>query len=171
MVNKWISLMSVTGLAMAMVACAPAMDDTTAAAEEDAKTEAAAATPAPTARPAPAQAAAPAVCANCGTVTNVETVTEKGEGSGIGAVAGAVMGGVIGHQFGGGSGKKVATAAGAIGGAAAGHEVEKRRNSATYYRVTVRMDDGGSRVVNVGSTGGISVGTPVRVVGNNLELR
>jgi hypothetical protein len=43
--------------------------------------------------------------------------------------------------------------------------------STTYYQVTVRMDAGGTRTVNVGSAAGIAVGTPVRVVGNNLELR
>ena len=58
-----------------------------------------------------------------------------------------------------------------IGGGIAGNEIEKRRNSVSYYRVTVRMDEGGSQVVTVDSTAGIGVGTPVRVVGNNLELR
>ena len=171
MLKNWIALMSVTGLVVTMSACAPALDDDAAAEAEEA---AEAATPAP-AKPAPVAAApkpAPKpVCSNCGIFINVAAVTEKGQGSGIGAIAGAVAGGVIGHQFGSGSGNKAATAAGAIGGGIAGNEIEKRRNSVSYYRVTVRMDEGGSQVVTVDSTAGIGVGTPVRVVGNNLELR
>lgn len=169
MLKNWIALMAVSGLAFTMSACAPALDDSaTAEAEEDAVEE--------TAAPAAPVAAAPKpepkpVCGNCGTVSNIETVSEKGQGSGIGAIAGAIAGGVIGHQFGSGSGNKAATAAGAIGGGVAGNEIEKRRNSTTYYRVTVSMDEGGSQVVTLDSTAGIGVGTPVRVVGNNLELR
>nr|WP_300311032.1 glycine zipper 2TM domain-containing protein [Halomonas sp.] len=44
----------------------------------------------------------------------------------LGTAAGAVIGGVIGHQIGGGSGKKIATAAGVIGGGLAGREVQRR---------------------------------------------
>lgn len=168
MLKNWIALMPVAGLALAMSACAPALEDSASADAEDESAASEEATPVAAAKPAPAPEP---VCNNCGTVSNIETVTEKGEGSGIGAVAGAIAGGVIGHQFGSGSGNKAATAAGAIGGGMAGHEIEKRRNSATYFRVTVRMDAGGSQVVTLNSTSGISVGTPVRVVGNNLELR
>ncbi|MCH9827495.1 MAG: glycine zipper 2TM domain-containing protein [Gammaproteobacteria bacterium] len=136
-------------------------------------------TPAPAApKPAPApapkpQAAAPVpapVCADCGSVSSIEPVTEKGAGSGGGALAGAVVGGVVGHQFGGGKGKDLATVAGAIGGAMAGHEVEKRVRSTSYYRVTVAMEAGGTRVVEVTDPAGLSVGSKVRIVGENLQL-
>lgn len=160
-------------LSLALVACGPTggpdgdmTDDETVEATPEP-------TPAPTPKPVAAkpQPTPPPVCGDCGTVSNIELVKAKGEGSGMGALAGAVMGGVIGHQFGGGSGKDAATAAGAIGGAFAGHEAEKRFKGSQYYRVTVSMEAGGSRTVNLAAVDGISVGTPVRVVGENLQLR
>ncbi len=115
--------------------------------------------------------AAPAPCDNCGTISAIEPVSEKGDTSGAGAAIGAVVGGLLGSQVGGGTGKDVATAVGAAGGAVAGNEVEKRQKSTTYYRVTVEMEDGSEQVVNVASRRGISEGTEVEVVGDDLHLR
>jgi outer membrane lipoprotein SlyB len=70
------------------------------------------------------------------------------EGTGLGVVGGAVVGGVIGHQIGGGRGKDLATVAGAVGGAVAGNEIEKRAKSTKSYAITIRLDDGSSRVIN-----------------------
>jgi uncharacterized protein YcfJ len=149
-------------LVLGLSACAPPLEE----AGLDAETEAASAGEASAPAPAPV-----ATCDNCGTVTAIQPIRQKGEGSGAGALAGAVIGGVIGNQFGGGRGKDAATVIGAVGGGVAGHEVEKNMKASTYYQVTVQMEAGGTRTVNVGSTAGIAVGTPVRVVGNNLELR
>ncbi|MFP5356840.1 MAG: glycine zipper 2TM domain-containing protein [Gammaproteobacteria bacterium] len=135
--------------------------------KEGAQTPEASAPAARAAAPAPG----PAPCVECGVVSRIETVTAKGESSGAGAIAGAVIGGVIGHQFGGGRGKDLATAAGAVGGAIAGNEIEKSRNASTYYRITVDLESGGTRTVNVTDASALSVGTKVRVVGENLELR
>jgi len=63
---------------------------------------------------APARAAA---CNDCGVITSMQYVEEKGQASGVGAVAGGVIGGVLGHQIGSGRGKTVATIAGAGAGA------------------------------------------------------
>ncbi|HEX4872262.1 MAG TPA: glycine zipper 2TM domain-containing protein [Nevskiaceae bacterium] len=123
------------------------------------------------ARAAAAPPPPPPVCQDCGTVSAIQPVQAKGEGSGLGAAAGAVLGGVIGHQFGGGSGQKAATAAGAIGGALAGNEVEKRMKGSTYYAVTVNMDNGSVRTVNVADATGLAIGGKVRVVGDNLQPR
>lgn len=41
----------------------------------------------------------------------------------LASVLGAVAGGVIGHQFGGGRGKDVATVVGALGGGYAGNQI------------------------------------------------
>jgi uncharacterized protein YcfJ len=112
----------------------------------------------------------PAVCHSCGTVSNIEEIKTKGSGSGIGAVTGAVIGGVIGHQIGGGKGKDVATVAGAGAGAYAGHESEKRYNATTSYRVTISMEDGGTRTVNTGSLNGVGIGSHVRVNGDSLSM-
>lgn len=116
-------------------------------------------------------AARPAICADCGTVASITEVKAKGEASGAGAIMGAIAGGVIGHQVGSGKGNDAATAAGAIGGGFAGHEIEKRARSTVSYQVTVAMEDGSTRTVNVGSAAGIAVGSKVRVVGNDLHMR
>ena len=55
-----------------------------------------------------------------GRVNNIEvfqTQQQPAQGSGLGAILGGVAGAVVGHQFGGGSGRDVATVAGALGGA------------------------------------------------------
>lgn len=50
-----------------------------------------------------------------------------------GSVLGAVAGGVIGHQFGGGRGKDVATVVGALGGGYAGNQAQGAlQNNDTY---------------------------------------
>jgi len=90
----------------------------------------------------PAHAAA---CNDCGVIQSMQYVEEKGQASGVGAVAGGVIGGVIGHQIGSGRGNTVATIAGAGAGAYAGHQVEKNRNRKSYWAVSVRMDDGTMR--------------------------
>jgi outer membrane lipoprotein SlyB len=113
--------------------------------------------------------AAQAPCADCGVITGITEVRRKGEASGAGAVMGAVIGGVIGHQVGGGRGKDVATVAGAAGGAAAGHEIEKRSNSTTSYDISVRLENGSTRVVNLQTPGGLAVGDKVKVTGNSLS--
>lgn len=133
------------------------------------------ATPPPTAAvahaeaspPPPAPAPAP-VCTNCGVVESVSAVTQKGQGTGVGAVAGGVVGGVVGHQMGGGRGKTAMTVLGAVGGALAGNEVEKRTRSETVYNVHVRMDDGSTRVVQQSQS--MAVGTHVVVEGSTLRL-
>ena len=133
--------------------------------------------PKPKPRPAPVaaapepQPAPPPVCYDCGTISAITEVKQSGEGSGAGAVAGGVAGGVIGHQFGGGKGKDVATALGALAGAAAGHMAEKKIRSTITYDVTVSMESGGSRVINVPALNGLAVGTPVRVNGSTIGPR
>lgn len=145
-------------------------------AREEAREEVTEAAPAPRPKPRPAPVAEsapppPAVCNECGTVTSVTPVTEKGSGSGAGAVIGAIAGGVIGHQFGGGRGKDVATAGGAVLGGVAGHEVEKRARSSTYYRIAVNMENGTVQTVNVPDPAGVGPGTKVRVIGNSIQVR
>lgn len=128
--------------------------------------------PAQVATQAPATAAekpkAAPLCANCGVVASVNTITQKGEGSGLGAVAGGVLGGVLGNQVGGGTGKKIATVAGAAGGAYAGHQVEKNMKSTTSYEVIVNMDDGSTRSFSYDSQPAFQAGSKVRIVNGNL---
>jgi outer membrane lipoprotein SlyB len=118
-------------------------------------------------KPAPRVVAAAPVYANHGTVTGVTEEKQKGEGTGIGAVGGAVLGGVLGHQVGGGNGKKVMTVVGAVGGGLAGHEVEKRARSTTVYNVNLTMDDGSHRTVTQSTAP--AVGARFEVDGNQLR--
>jgi uncharacterized protein YcfJ len=144
--------------------------------DEQAKNEAelAAVETAPAAKPTPAAAPAPRraapKCVDCGTVTAIEPVKVKGKGSGAGAVMGAVAGAVIGHQFGSGRGNDAATATGAIAGGVAGHQVERRIKGGTVYRVTVAMNAGDTRVIEVPELNGVATGSKVKVVGTNLQL-
>lgn len=104
-----------------------------------------------------------------GRVTGIRTVQGEPQASGAGALLGAVIGGVLGNQVGGGTGRTAATVAGAVGGAVAGHAIEKNRSTdSTAYEVTVRLDNGGSRVITVADTGGLYVGERVRVEGSNI---
>jgi uncharacterized protein YcfJ len=51
-------------------------------------------------------------------------------------VLGAVAGGVIGHQFGGGRGKDIATVAGALGGGYAGNQIQGSMQENDTYTTT-----------------------------------
>ncbi|HZE90650.1 MAG TPA: glycine zipper 2TM domain-containing protein [Rhizobacter sp.] len=108
-----------------------------------------------------------AACAECGTVESVKAETQKGEATGLGAVAGGVLGGVVGHQMGEGNGKKAMTVIGAVGGGLAGHEVEKRARSVTAYQVRVSMDDGSTRTVTQSTAP--AVGARVEINGQHLK--
>lgn len=126
--------------------------------------------PAPKSQPKPQPKPEP-VCADCGSVAAIEEVTVKGEGTGAGAVGGAIVGVVAGNQIGSGSGKDLAKIVGGIGGAIAGHEAEKRLRAKKYYRVTVRMEAGGTQVVDVADASMLTVGDPVRVQNGNIVMR
>jgi outer membrane lipoprotein SlyB len=130
------------------------------------------------ARPAPVQAQntapaynqQPAVCNDCGTVESVREISNKGEGTGLGAVAGGVLGGLLGSQIGGGNGKKAMAVVGAAGGAFAGHEVEKRMRGETLYEVTVRYDDGRTRTYTETTATQLQNGDRVRLENGRLVM-
>ena len=121
------------------------------------------------ARTARAQAQAKAHCAECGVIESVREITTKGEGSGVGAVGGAVVGGVLGHQVGDGSGQKIATVVGAVGGAVAGNEIEKRVKSTKSYEITVRLEDGSSRVIHEANAPTWRAGDRVKVINGVIQ--
>ena len=154
-------------------ATAPAALMATNAAAQETAPAAAAPKPVHTQRgqvqaPAPVlHSAAP--CATCGKVESVNAVKQKGEGTGLGAVGGAVVGGLLGHQMGGGDGKKVTTVLGAVGGGVAGNEVEKHARATTVYQVKVRMEDGSLRTITQNSAP--AVGQKVTVEGSTLRVR
>jgi len=125
--------------------------------------------PAPVAHAAPVQAATPATCAECGVIESVREIDAKGQGSGLGAVGGAVVGGLLGNQVGAGRGKDVMTVVGAVGGAVAGNEVEKRVKTTRSYQVTVRLNDGSSRVINEAGVPAWRTGDKVKVVNGAIQ--
>lgn len=55
------------------------------------------------------------------------TVDHRPRGTGISTLFGAIVGGVVGHQFGGGSGKDIATVAGSVIGASVANEAARAR--------------------------------------------
>lgn len=68
----------------------------------------------------------------CRNVTVTHRRPVQDENRITGSVLGAVAGGVIGHQFGGGRGKDVATVVGALGGGYAGNQIQLSPESDTY---------------------------------------
>jgi outer membrane lipoprotein SlyB len=110
-------------------------------------------------------------CDDCGTIISITPVSVKGDSSGAGGAIGAVVGGLLGNQVGGGNGKKVATVVGVVGGALAGNEIEKSKNAVDYFDCVVGMEQGGQRTMRLASTQGLSIGTAVKISGNDLELR
>ena len=120
--------------------------------------------PAREAHPAPARMAAVASCAECGVIESVREVDAKGLGTGLGAVGGGVLGGLLGNQVGAGRGKDVMTVVGVVGGAVAGNEVEKRVKATKHYEVTVRLNDGSSRVISEPSLPAWRPGDKVKII-------
>ncbi|MEK7875432.1 MAG: glycine zipper 2TM domain-containing protein [Pseudomonadota bacterium] len=128
---------------------------------------------APKARTAPVPVAsdAPAkrTCAECGVIESVREIQHRGEGTGLGAVGGAVVGGLLGNQVGSGRGNTAATVVGAVGGVIAGNEIEKRVKSTKGYEITVRFDDGSSRVISAASASTWRTGDHVKVVDGVIQ--
>lgn len=120
---------------------------------------------------APVYTQAPAICRDCGTIESVREIAKEGEGSGLGAVAGGVLGGVLGNQVGNGRGRDVATVAGVLGGAFAGHQIEKSQKKVVEYQITVRLEDGNSRVFNQDTAPAWRSGDRVRIENGTLVSR
>lgn len=114
---------------------------------------------------------APAICRDCGTIESVREIAREAEGSGVGAVAGGVLGGVLGNQVGNGRGRDLATVVGVIGGAVAGNQIEKAQKRVVEYQVTVRFEDGTSRVFTQETAPAWRSGDRVRVENGLLVSR
>ena len=125
--------------------------------------------PAPSPYPAPVPVAVAQICGNCGAVESVTPIerTTKPDGPGVGAVAGGVAGAVLGNQVGQGNGRTLATIIGAVGGGFAGNAIEKNVRKETVYHVSVRMEDGSRRTVEVAQPP--AVGSKVTVDGSSIR--
>jgi outer membrane lipoprotein SlyB len=113
--------------------------------------------------------AAKVECAECGVIESVRQIQHSGEGSGLGAVGGAVVGGLLGNQVGGGHGKEVMTVVGAVGGAVAGNQVEKRVKSTSGYEITVRFDNGTTRVISATNAPAWRPGDKVKIINDTIQ--
>jgi len=83
-----------------------------------------------------------------GTVINVRPITiQSDQTSGGGAIAGGAVGGVAGSAVGGGTGRTLAIIGGALLGALAGNAVEDRMGKKDGLEITVRLDNGETRVI------------------------
>lgn len=83
-----------------------------------------------------------------GTVVSVRNITIQPQASsGVGTVAGAAVGGVAASSIGGGTGRIIASVLGGVAGGLLGNEVEKGATRKAGYEITVRMDNGETRVV------------------------
>lgn len=132
------------------------------------------ATPSAQAKPTPDAKTTRAVRAaprgEWGTITAIVPLRTRTPTTGAGAVIGGVLGAAVGHQIGGGDGKKAATVIGAVGGAVAGNEIEKDRNAQIAgYRVDVRLDSGATTSVTLAQAGALASGQRVRIVDGALQ--
>lgn len=125
--------------------------------------------PAPSPYPSPIPVAASRVCTSCGAIESVTPVTRstKAPGVGVGTVAGGVLGAVLGNQIGQGNGRTLGTIIGAVGGGFAGNAIEGRMRQETVYQVSVRMEDGSHRTVEVAQAP--AVGSRVTVEGSTIR--
>lgn len=109
-------------------------------------------------------------CQNCGVVEKIDRVYGERHSSGGGAVLGGIVGGVLGNQVGSGRGRAAATAAGAIAGGVIGNNLERNNNSAPWYELYLRMDDGRRIVVSQRDLNGIREGAYVRISNGRAYL-
>lgn len=121
------------------------------------------------ARMAPQTQAAAMRCTDCGVIASVREVEQGGQGTGLGAVGGAVAGGVLGNQVGGGRGQDVMTVVGAVAGGIAGHQIEKKVRTTKNYEITVRMEDGSTRVLTENSLPTWRAGDRVKLIDGRLQ--
>ncbi|WP_447757615.1 glycine zipper 2TM domain-containing protein [Aeromonas veronii] len=104
----------------------------------------------------------------CRNVTLTHRKPVQDENKILGTVVGAALGGVLGHQFGGGSGKKVATAAGAVAGGYAGNQVQGNMQAGDTYTTT---DEQRCKTVQDNSTRTIGYDVTYRLAGQEGVIR
>ena len=119
--------------------------------------------------PLPAAAAPPIrACLDCGVIEDVRQIVHEGQGSGLGAIAGGVLGAALGSNLGKGHGRTLASLAAAIGGGMIGNQIEKSRNQKIGYQVSLRMEDGTKRSIEIPSVPSWRIGDAVRLVNGSI---
>lgn len=107
-----------------------------------------------------------------GTVESVRPVIiQQDRTSGGGVLAGGALGGVAASTIGRGTGNVLATIGGGLLGAAAGNAVENRMGKTQGLEITVRLDNGETRVIAQANDVAISAGQRVRVISGQGPTR
>lgn len=107
-----------------------------------------------------------------GTVESVRNVViQNDRTSGLGTVAGGALGGVAGSSIGGGRGQVLAAIGGGLLGAMAGDAVEHRMGKSAGLEITVRLDNGETRVIAQEADVPLSAGQRVRVISGGGPTR
>jgi len=107
-----------------------------------------------------------------GTVVSVRPVViQSNQSSGVGAVGGAALGGVAGSAIGGGRGQILTTIGGALLGGLAGNAVENQAGKTQGLEVTVRLDNGETRVIAQANDIRLGAGQRVQVISGGGPTR
>jgi outer membrane lipoprotein SlyB len=107
-----------------------------------------------------------------GTVEAVRPVIiQKDQTTGAGVLAGGALGGVAASSIGGGRGNVLATIGGGLLGAMAGNAAENQIGKTQGLEITVRLDNGETRVVAQAADVPISTGQRVRMISGNGPTR
>jgi len=107
-----------------------------------------------------------------GTVESVRPVVIHNERSNVlGTVAGGALGGAVGNAIGAGSGRTIATVGGAILGGIAGNLTEEQVTRTQGLEITVRLDNGETRVVAQAADIAITAGQRVRLISGGGPTR
>ncbi|HLR81581.1 MAG TPA: glycine zipper 2TM domain-containing protein [Paenalcaligenes sp.] len=107
-----------------------------------------------------------------GTVESVRPITIQADrSSGVGAVSGAAIGGVAGSTIGGGRGRILATMGGALLGGVAGEQIEHRVQQSRGLEITVKLDNGETRVIAQEADVPINAGQRVQVISGAGPVR
>jgi outer membrane lipoprotein SlyB len=107
-----------------------------------------------------------------GTVVSVRPVViQEDRSSGVGTLAGGAIGGVAGSSIGGGRGQILTSIGGAILGGLAGNAVENRMGKTQGLEITVRLDNGETRVVAQADDVPLASGQRVQLVSGGGPTR
>ena len=107
-----------------------------------------------------------------GTVVSVRAVTiQTDKPSGFGALGGAALGGVAGSTIGGGTGQVLAAIGGALLGGLAGNAIENQTGKTQGLEITVRLDNGETRVIAQAADIALNSGQRVQVISGGGPTR
>lgn len=107
-----------------------------------------------------------------GTVVSVRPIViQADKSSGVGALSGAALGGVAGSSIGGGKGQVMTTIGGALLGGLAGNVIEGQVTKTQGLEITVRLDNGETRVIAQADDIPLSSGQRVQVISGGGPTR